>query len=138
MSMERDRTIALRVLTSGVKEKRRVSIHYRDQSRPRVVEPHAIYTDDHGELVVDCYQIRGYSAAGRPPPFWRPFRLKKISEPLLLDEVFAPRIAEGFNAGKQKYRFGLVAMVGERAPSFVFPEDHYEEMGPFLPKGIRR
>lgn len=134
MSRTKDDATPIRILTAAIKQKLRVSIHYRGQARARVIEPHAIYTDEHGELVADCYQIRGYSSAGRPAPFWRPFRLKKISGAELLDEPFTPRTGDGFNPEKQKYRFGLVAMVGEKNASFVFPEVSYEPMGPFLPE----
>jgi predicted DNA-binding transcriptional regulator YafY len=133
MARIKDDAPSVKVLTAAIKQKRRVSIHYRDQARARVIEPHAIYTDEHGELIADCYQVRGYSSAGRPAPFWRPFRVKKISNAELLDEPFTPRNGEGFNPEKQKYRFGLVAMVGDKNASFVFPEAQGEPMGPFLP-----
>ncbi|MHB1951629.1 MAG: WYL domain-containing protein [Acidiferrobacteraceae bacterium] len=139
MGKTKDDNAALRILTEAIKRKLRVSIRYRGQARSRVIEPHAIYTDEHGELVADCYQVRGYSSAGRPAPFWRPFRLKKISGAELTTEPFVPRTGDGFNPEKQKYRFGLVAMIGEKDASFVFPEVSQEPMGPFLPaKGSRR
>lgn len=128
---------ALHVLMAGVKQRRRVAIRYRDQERSRVVEPHVIYTDENREVVADCYQVRGYSAGGRPTPFWRPFRIKKIVEAALLNEPFAPRFHEGFNPEKVKYRAGMVAMVGETNTAFVFNEAP-EPMGPFLPKRSRR
>ena len=129
---------ALQVLLAGVKQKRRVAIRYRDQERSRVVEPHVIYTDNQREVVAECYQIRGYSAAGRPTPFWRPFRIKKIAEAALLNESFAPRFREGFSPEKVKYRTSLMAMVGEQTESFVLPGVAPEAAGPPLPKIPRR
>lgn len=130
----------LQLLISAVKEKRCIAVRYRDQNQIRVLEPHVIYTDDGGEIVADCFQTRGYSAAGRPPPFWRPFRIKKITALSVLKEAFSPRIDEGFSANKLKYRNGLIAIVDETAPAadFVYPFQAPQEMGPFLPKNPHR
>ena len=104
----------LQLLTTAIREKRCVAIRYHDQRHVRVVEPHAIYTHESGELVMDAFQTRGYSSSGRPPPFWRPFRLKKISAISPLKENFQTRLQEGFSHEKDKYRQGLVAMVDDR------------------------
>ncbi|MHB8454290.1 MAG: WYL domain-containing protein [Acidiferrobacterales bacterium] len=129
----------LQVLTAAVKEKRCVAIRYHDQTHIRVIEPHAIYTAENGEIVVDGYQVRGYSSSGRPPPFWRPYRVKKISAISLLKEIFQTRMHEGFAPGKDKYKGGLVAMVDDRRKSFAYPSPAIaEEMGPHLPSNPHR
>src|SRR4030066_223435 len=107
----------LQLLTAAIREKRCVAIRYHDQRHVRVVEPHAIYTHESGELVMDAFQTRGYSASGRPPPFWRPFRLKKINAISPLKESFETRLQEGFSPEKEKYRKGPVAMVDDRRKS---------------------
>ncbi len=127
----------LTLMTQAVREKRCVAIRYYDQRQIRVVEPHAIYTDERGELVMDAYQTRGYSSSGRPTPFWRPFRVKKITAVSLLKEYFEPRTSEGFSSERLKYRNGLVAIVQNARPAFAYPIQS-AEMGPFLPEGIRR
>lgn len=111
----------LQLLTTAIREKRCVAIRYHDQRQVRVIEPHAIYSHETGELVVDAYQTRGYSSSGRPAPFWRPFRLKKINAVSLLKETFETRAREGFAANKDKYRNGLVAMVDDRRKSVTLP-----------------
>lgn len=131
----------LQLLHSAIKEKRCIAIRYRDQHQIRVLEPHAIYTDENGEIVIDCFQTRGYSASGRPPPFWRPFRLKKITALSVLKESFVPRSDEGFSASKTKYRKGLIAMVADSAAAFMYPFQipaGAQEMGPPLPKNPYR
>jgi hypothetical protein len=129
----------LKILTKAIKEKRCAAVRYYNQREIRIVEPHAIYTNERGELVVDCYQTRGFSSSGRPPPFWRPFRLKKIAAISLLKESFEVRKAEGFTANRVKYRNGLVALVEDQLPSFLYPEHVLQEMGPFLPQsGFRK
>ena len=126
---------AIQLISQAIKDKRCIAIRYHDQRQIRVVEPHAIYTDERGELVMDCYQTRGYSASGRPPPFWRPFRMKKITAVSILKETFQPRITEGFSANRLKYRSGLVAIVQDSQPTFgyVYPAQT-TEVGPHLPK----
>lgn len=133
----------LQLLTQAINERRCVAIRYRDQHQIRVIEPHVIYTDENGEIVVESFQTRGYSAAGRPTPFWRPFRLKKITAMSMLKETFAPRTAEGFSPNKLKYKHSI-AMVEDRATPYIFPFQQTEanvqaqEMGPFLPKNPYR
>lgn len=143
----------LQLLTTAIREKRCVAIRYHDQRHVRVVEPHAIYTHESGELVMDAFQTRGYSSSGRPPPFWRPFRLKKISAISPLKENFETRLQEGFSPEKEKYRKGPVAMVDDRRMSSEFAvqalmksasqsaprqklytQPQPEESGPQLPK----
>lgn len=125
------------LLSQAIRERRCMAIRYHDQREVRVIEPHAVYTNEHGELVVDAYQTRGFSSSGRPAPFWRPFRLKKITAASVLKERFEPRVVEGFSAQRLKYQSGLVAIVQDVRPAFVYPTKP-EEMGPFLPAGMRR
>ncbi len=139
----------LQLLTQAVREKRCVAIRYHDQRHVRVIEPHVLYTHESGEILLDAFQTRGYSSSGRPPPFWRPFRLKKISAVSLLKENFETRLDEGFAHDKDKYRRGLVAMVDDRRKSTTIPPEVLirkhafetglsapsgDEMGPQLPK----
>jgi predicted DNA-binding transcriptional regulator YafY len=139
----------LQLLTQAVREKRCVAIRYHDQRHVRVIEPHVLYTHESGEILVDAFQTRGYSSSGRPAPFWRPFRLKKITAVSLLKESFETRLAEGFTHNKDKYKRGLVAMVDDRRRSTTIPPEVLirkhameaglnapapEEVGPQLPK----
>jgi len=143
----------LQVLTTAIREKRCVAIRYHDQRQVRVIEPHAIYTHESGELVMDAFQTRGYSSSGRPPPFWRPFRLKKISAISPLKENFETRVQEGFSPEKDKYRHGPVAMVDQRrhnsdvppralqqsaARRKLYTQPQSEDVGPQLPKNPYR
>ena len=133
----------IKVLTQAIKEKHCVAIRYHGQGHIRVLEPHAIYTAENGEIVVDAFQIRGYSSSGRPTPFWRPFRLKKINAVSMLKEAFATRVAEGFNPAKSKYKSGLYALVDDRRSSYGIPppvltQASNEDMGPHLPENPYR
>lgn len=111
----------LQILTAAIREKQCVAIRYHDQRDVRVIEPHVVYTKENGELVVEAYQVRGYSSSGRPPPFWRPFRLRKITAVSTLKERFETRLKEGFSRDKGKYRRGLVAIIDDRRQSNLGP-----------------
>ena len=52
----------IQLISQAIKEKRCIAIRYHDQRQIRVVEPHAVYTDERGELSMD---------AGIPPPAGR-------------------------------------------------------------------
>ena len=113
----------LQLLVKAVREKRCLAIRYHDQHEIRVIEPHAIYTADNTEIVVDAFQTRGYSASGRPPPFWRPFRVKEIGVASLMNETFTVRSADGFNTSRSRYQKGLIAIVSDAAgPRIRTPE----------------
>lgn len=127
----------MQLMSQAIRERRCVAIRYHDQRQVRVLEPHAIYTGDHGELILDAYQTRGYSSSGRPVPFWRPFRLKKIAAVSVLKEVFQPRVAEGFSTSRLKYKSGVVAIVENMTSAFSYT-GQASEMGPFLPENFRR
>lgn len=124
----------LKVLTEAIRDCRRVAIRYHGQREIRVIEPHAIYANERGELVVDGFQVKGYSATGRNTPYWRPFRLKKIAAVSKMKETFEPRITDGFSANKPRYRKGLVAIIEGGKPTFTYPVEVLQtEMGPQLP-----
>ena len=127
----------LQILSRAIKERRCVALRYDGQRAVRVVEPHAIYSDEHSQLMLDAYQIRGHSSSGRPLPFWRPFRVKKIDGIDILKNVFMPRTAEGFSAARLKYKNGLVAIVESPDTPFVHPEVAME-IGPPRPLHLRR
>ncbi len=123
----------LKILSEAIRDRRRVAIRYHGQREIRVLEPHAIYTNDRGELVADCYQVKGYSSANRTIPYWRPFRLRKIAAISRLKETFGPRVDAGFGASKPRYRKGLVAIVESSQPSHTYPLEVLQQMGPSLP-----
>lgn len=122
------------LLVKAIKEKRRIAIRYRKQQDIRVFEPHAIYTDKQGDVVVDGYQIRGPSKAGRSAPFWRPYRVKNVSAISILKEVFEARTKEGFTPNKPRYSSGLLAIVEQNKPAFVHSAPTLQQAGPFLPR----
>lgn len=129
----------LNVLTEAIRSRRCCALRYRDQTQARVVEPHAIYKDGAGEIIVDCYQVGGYSSADRTPPFWRPFRVRKINAAALLRKTFVARRSEGFSPTRLRYRSGLICLVSEAEESFVrtaIPRS--DPVGPFLPQRARR
>lgn len=128
----------LQVLSRAIKERRCVALRYQDHRAVRVVEPHAIYSDEHSQIMLDAYQVRGYSSSGRPMPFWRPFRLKKITDVQILKDTFVPRTAEGFSTARLKYKNGLIAIVAAPQAAFAYPLEVARDIGPPRPAHLRR
>ncbi len=129
----------LGILKEAVRSRRCCALRYRDQTQVRVVEPHAVYEDASGEIIVDCYQVRGFSGSGRIPPFWRPFRLRKISAAALLKKTFVPRRSEGFSVTRSRYRKGLICAVAEGDVAILPPPTPpATPVGPFRPSRAMR
>jgi hypothetical protein len=129
----------LSVFKEAVQSRCCCALRYRDQAQVRVVEPHAVYEDASGEIIVDCYQVSGHSESGRTPPFWRPFRIRKISAAALLKRTFAPRHSEGFSATRSRYRNGLICAVSDpSAPVLRPPISPSAPVGPFRPARTSR
>ncbi len=129
----------LGTLSEAIRARRCCALRYRDQTQARVVEPHAIYENEIGEIIVDCYQVGGYSSADRAPPFWRPFRLRKINAVALLRKTFVPRRSEGFSPTRIRYRTGLICLVSEAGEPFARTAiPHSDPVGPFLPQKAQR
>lgn len=102
---------ALKVLCQAVKDRRCTVIRDKKHHLIRVIEPHAIYTNPRGEVVMDCYQTRGHTESGNPPPLWQNIKLGHIRSAFLLGEHFTPRVDEGFDPEKKQYTRGRVAVV---------------------------
>ena len=47
-----------------------------------------------GELL--AYQVRGYHSSKRRGSFWRPFQIRKIDAISVTEELFTPRMKEGY------------------------------------------
>ncbi|MFQ5934810.1 MAG: hypothetical protein ACE5LB_00185 [Acidiferrobacterales bacterium] len=124
----------LDLVKKSITEQRCAAIRYYDGDGVRVVEPHAAYTNERGEVVVDCYQTGGFSASGRRPPFWKRMRVKKIVHMSILEDTFQPRLTDGFDPTKSRYQKGVVAIVGGGKPCFLYSPEALKEMGPFLPE----
>ncbi len=70
----------------------------------RVVEPHIVYRSSRGSLLVDVYQIGGYSSSGSLPA-WRPLSVTDITRVTVRAETFKVRWAEGYNpTNRRRYR----------------------------------
>ncbi len=118
------------VLTAAIQNKRRLRLRYKDQAAPRVVEPHVLYRTRSGRLVLQAYQTRGYSAGNRVPPFWRPFQVRKIATLDVLEEMFTPRVREGYETVYKLIRGELLAAADPRESDYF-----YFNTGPYGPPG---
>lgn len=84
------------IIQAAIRNKRRLSIRYDGRPHERVVEPHLLYRSDQDVITILAYQVRGYHSSKRRGSFWRPFQIRKIDSISVTDELFTPRMREGY------------------------------------------
>jgi len=109
-----------RLIISAVRNKRRVLIRYDGRSQSRVVEPHLLYRSEAGVVTMVGYQVRGYHSSKRRGSFWRPFQLRKIDGLHVLDEVFDPRLREGYAAVSATIRGTLLTKLETKPNRYTY------------------
>ncbi len=75
-------------LVEAIAERRVISLAYRGRGG-RIGHPHVLYRGSTGKLVMDMYQVAGYSSSGDLPQ-WRMFELAGIQRVEVLEERFEP------------------------------------------------
>lgn len=73
-----------------------MSLRYDGRPHERIVEPHLLYRSDQDVITILAYQVRGYHSSKRRGSFWRPFQIRKIDSIVVTEELFAPRMKEGY------------------------------------------
>lgn len=87
---------------AAIRSRKQLKINYEGEGQ-RIICPHILYLSATGNNLVDAYQIYGYSSRPEEVPGWRPFDISKISELMILDNIF--EIAPGYNPfNAKKYR----------------------------------
>jgi len=109
-----------KTIASAIRNKRRIVIRYNGRSRSRVVEPHAIYRGEDGEVNLLGYQVRGYHSSKRNGSFWRPFQLHKIDNIHVSQELFEPRLSAGYAAVVSSLKGQVLAALGEGSDEYRF------------------
>jgi hypothetical protein len=67
----------------------------------RRCHPHVVYESSTGKILVDVFQVDGYTSSG-PLPAWRPLEVGLIRRVTVRDETFP--LAPGYNPGnRQRY-----------------------------------
>lgn len=115
--------VVLKLLSKAAKERRRAAIRYDGQHHLRVVEPHVVYMDSDGGVVAECYQVKGYSTAANPAPFWKTFRVTKIDAVFLLDTTFKAQEPKNLTLRKSRR---LIAMAYDRPPAIPAPQNRMQ------------
>jgi hypothetical protein len=106
---------ALTLLSKAAKERRCAIIRYDGQHQIRAIEPHVIYADRAGNILVECFQTRGHCDTDEELPQWRTFELRKIHSVFLLNIQFRARVDAGFDARNPDYHERLITMVNDPA-----------------------
>jgi hypothetical protein len=116
---------------SAIRNKRRLLLRYDGRSHTRVVEPHLLYRAENGTLTMVAYQISGYHSSKRRGTFWRPFQLKKVDSVYVMNDVFEPRIAQGYESVTKLVKGEIMSrLAAEDSPYNYFRPGRY---GPPIP-----
>ncbi|MGA8260747.1 MAG: WYL domain-containing protein [Arenicellales bacterium] len=125
-----------KTIASAIRNKRRIVIRYNGRSLSRVVEPHALFKSEDGDVSLLGYQVRGYHSSKRNGSFWRPFQLKKIDNIHVSQELFEARLSQGYAAVARTlkgevlsalecepddYRFFDARLYGPPVPAYLAP-----------------
>ena len=87
-------------IVDAIKNKKMLEFYHNNNRR--VVEPFAIGTSHKNKLVLRAYQTDGESGS-RPIPEWGLFEVDKISELIVLEELFTGN-REGYRRGDSVMR----------------------------------
>ncbi len=87
-------------IIDAIKSKHKVELNYKGEGY-RIVCPHVIYISTTGKVLVDSYQLSGYSNHSEKIPDWRPFDIEKITTLKILDDTFD--VAPGYNPFSDRY-----------------------------------
>lgn len=118
----------IKILNRAISERKIAVVRCNNQHAIRVIEPHVIYTTGSGEIVIECFQTRGFTESGNPPPLWTKFRIASIRSAYLLNDMFEVRLADGFDPDKMAYRHGLLSMVKIPEPELEIADDEKREV----------
>jgi len=88
------------IIIKAIRSKCKVTLNYKWEGM-RIVCPHVIYRSSTGKILVDTYQVSGYSNHPADIPGWRPFDISKITELNILNETFD--LADGYNPLSERY-----------------------------------
>ena len=125
-----------KTIASAIRNKRRIVIRYSGRSLSRVVEPHALFKSEDGDVTLLGYQVRGYHSSKRNDSFWRPFQLRKIDNIHVSQELFEARLSQGYatvartlkgeilsalECGPDDYRFFDSRIYGPPVPAYLAP-----------------
>lgn len=106
--------VAGRALAAAIRERR--TVHLRRVGDPagatRVVRPHVLYDGPSGHRYVEGLQVAGPSSS--PLPGWRCIRLSDVTAVRTVGTTFRPWAR--FDPRAERYRGGVIAVVGREAP----------------------
>jgi hypothetical protein len=109
-----------KTIASAIRNKRRIVVRYNGRSRSRVVEPHVLFKSEDGEVSLLGYQVRGYHSSKRNGSFWRPFSLHKIDNIHVSQELFEPRLGQGYAAVTRSLKGQILAALEYEANDYKF------------------
>lgn len=93
-------------LKEAIQKKVKVYIKYKDNPAAREVYPHAVFVSNATNVILDAYQVSGYTSSNSKFPQWKQFNMKDIVEVTLSDETF--KKVKTFNAKSNRYKDSVI------------------------------
>ena len=91
-----------KILTESIKNRSKIKIIYKQEPKNRTVYPHVLYTNTKEHLILDAYQVEGYSSSHSIFPMWKMFLVQDISDIEVLEDTFTP--ITSYNAESIRYK----------------------------------
>jgi hypothetical protein len=91
----------LNILKEAVETKKKVRITYQDDTGDRLLYPHAIYESEPKHILLDAYQIEGFTNSPSKFPKWKTFNIKNIKGIKVIDETF--KVVKSFVPDSDRY-----------------------------------
>ena len=96
----------LNVLKEAVEGKKKLRIVYQDDTGDRLLYPHALYEFSPKHILMDAYQIEGFTKTSTKFPKWKTFVVKNIKNVKVIDESF--RTIRSFEPDSDRYVNSIV------------------------------
>lgn len=94
------------ILTESIKNKNKIIITYKQEPKDRTVYPHVLYTNPKGHLILDAYQVDGYSSSKSIFPQWKMFLVQDIAKIEVLVDTFDT--VKSYNPDSPRYEKSTV------------------------------
>jgi hypothetical protein len=97
------------IVQGAILDRRALLLTYERDGQPaRKAYPHALYLGIHREVLVETYQVAGFTKDGTLPA-WHSFSVARIVSAEPLEERF--EVAPGWDPDAPTYHGGIIAMV---------------------------
>jgi hypothetical protein len=92
----------------AIESKNKLEFTYNDETGSRAVYPHAMYKNSQDHLILDAYQVSGFTTSDGKLPQWKMFNVVSIAKLTVLDETFIKIVS--FNPASDRYKKAMAVI----------------------------